>query len=173
MTKFITGIFLVLAPVLGYCQYAEADSHAAKPGKDNEATMKFINEAAKGGMQEVKMGEIGKKASSRRVRNYAAMMVRDHSKANKELKSLAAKHNMKVNPGKMDMAVHNFQNKSGPGFDKDYMDMMVADHRKDIRLFEEQSKNGTNQDFKTFATRTLPTLQMHLDSAEAIRSSLK
>lgn len=51
---------------------------------------------------------------------------------------------------------------SGAGFDKAYMSLMLKDHEKDVKEFEMQATNGTNAHVKDFASRTLPTLQSHL-----------
>jgi putative membrane protein len=64
-------------------------------------------------------------------------------------------------------------NLEGKNFDKAYMDHMVSDHKEDISLFEKASKNAKGQELKDFATRTLPTLKMHLDSAQAVYKSVR
>ena len=52
----------------------------------------FIKEAAMGGMAEVELGKLAAtKATNAEVKKFAQMMVTDHSKANDELKALAAK----------------------------------------------------------------------------------
>jgi uncharacterized protein (DUF305 family) len=53
-------------------------------------------------------------------------------------------------------------------FDKAYMTMMVSDHKKDVSDFRNASKSLKDSTIKGFAARTLPVLQMHLDSAQAI-----
>ena len=137
--------------------------------KDEE----FVIKAAKGGMKEVAMGNEGNsKASNARVKNFANMMVRDHTKANNELKEMAAKHKIKLPSDNDKMDMHNSINKTGADYDKEYMHMMVKDHMKDIDLFKMESKNGKNAEWKSWASKMLPTLQMHLDSAKAIESSL-
>ena len=60
--------------------------------------------------------------------------------------------------------------KSGADFDKAYVDMMVEDHKKDIAALKKQQEDVSDNDIKNFATTTLPTLQKHLDSIQAIKS---
>ena len=56
----------------------------------SEEDSKFAVMAASGGMMEVQLGELAQqKAASQRVKDFGAMMVRDHTKANDELKNLA------------------------------------------------------------------------------------
>jgi putative membrane protein len=132
----------------------------------------FAREAAKGGMSEIDMGNDAKdKAGSERVKNFGAMMVRDHTKATEELKSIMNKENITW-PDKTTMNPM-LQDKTGTSYDKQYMKMMVEDHVKDISLFERESRTGKDAELKAYAYRMLPTLKMHLDSARAVQSSLK
>ena len=138
----------------------------------------FVLKAAGGSMMEVELGNIAQQnAASQRVKDYGAMMVRDHSKAGDELKTFASRRNVMMNSDSL-MALHkshidNLKNKTGAAFDKAYMNMMVNDHKKDVTEFEKASKMCKDQECLAFASKTLPTLQMHLDSAQAINKSLK
>ena len=58
-------------------------------------------------------------------------------------------------------------------FDKEYIDTMVDDHKKDIKEFEKMSSDVQDGDIRTFITNTLPVLRKHLDSCTAIQGSLK
>jgi len=50
--------------------------------------------------------------------------------------------------------------------------MMVDDHEKAVELFAGATRNNAPE-IKSFASKTLPTIQMHLDSSKAILASLK
>ena len=51
----------------------------------------FAVKAGSGGMMEVELGKLAQQnAQSQRVKNFGSMMIRDHSKANKELMTIAA-----------------------------------------------------------------------------------
>ena len=63
--------------------------------------------------------------------------------------------------------VDNMRNKSGSDFDKSYINMMINDHVEDIANFKKEASGGKDADISSFATRTLPTLQKHLDAAKA------
>lgn len=151
-----------------------SSSKAAVPVSESDS--KFAVEAASGGMMEVQLGELAQqKASSKRVKSFGAMMVRDHTKANGELKSLAGMKNVTLPPAPggdhMDH-IKSLSKKSGRDFDRDYMKMMVDDHKDDIDAFEKESKDGNDADVKAFATKTLPILRMHLDSAKAVQDAV-
>ena len=68
--------------------------------------------------------------------------------------------------------ISDLSKEQGAAFDKAYMQMMVTDHEKTIKLFTDASQN-TDIEVRNFAAKTLPTIKMHLDSANAILSALK
>ncbi|MCW3092327.1 MAG: hypothetical protein JWP81_3396 [Ferruginibacter sp.] len=138
---------------------------------DKDAT-DFAVEAANGGMMEVDLGKYAQQnAMSDRVKNFGAMMVRDHSAANEELKTLSSSKNIAL-PMEVgsDAKKHmdDLMKKKGKDFDKAYMDMMLDDHKKDVKAFQKAANECKDADLKSFAGKTLPTLQTHLDSAKAI-----
>ena len=143
---------------------------------DQNRDQEFIKEAANGGLMEVELGNYAQQhATNPRVKNFGAMMVRDHSKVNEELKSLAARKNINV-PATMDdkyrEKMSDIQKKTGADFDKEYIKEMIDDHEKDVDKFKKHAENGVDPDLKAFASKTLPTLLMHQDSAKMIRDAI-
>jgi putative membrane protein len=137
----------------------------------------FWSEAAIGGMAEVELGKLAaQKAKNADVKKFAQMMVTDHSKANDELKSLAQKKNITL-PTALDSAhradVDELKSESQEDFDKEYVEMMVDDHEKDVAFFQRQADTGTDPDAKAFAAKTLPVLKKHLDAIKAIQAKMK
>ena len=145
-------------------------------GTVDDKTHNFMNDAAMGGMAEVELGKLAQeKASNPRVKAFGEMMVRDHSEANNDLKSIAGKKSVTLpaDMGKHQDHYNDLSKKTGKDFDKAYMKMMVDDHQDDIDAFEKIANNGTDPEVKTFASQKLPILRKHLDSAKAINKSLK
>lgn len=143
----------------------------------DEKSSAFAVEAANGGMMEVEMGKLAQeKAQNPRVKAFATMMVNDHSKANDELKALASQKGITL-PAELSTEtkkhIEDLGKKTGKDFDKDYMSMMVDDHDKDVSKFEKAPDDVTDQELKTWAANTLPTLKAHQDSAKAIKDALK
>jgi putative membrane protein len=140
----------------------------------SQESIDFVTKAASGGMLEVQLGQLAQqKAKSQRVKDFGSMMVTDHSKANDELKSLAASNNVSIPSALLPPHQKHYDMMSkmtGADFDKHYMDMMVDDHKEDIGEFQKEANSSSNDVFKSFAATTLPTLQKHLDSAQAIHN---
>ncbi len=141
----------------------------------NEDVAKFAVKAANAGMTEVKLGAMAQeKATDKAVKDFGSMMVKDHTKAGDELKSIAAEKNITL-PATVsdDMQKHidDLNKKTGKDFDKDYIKMMVSDHKDVIDAFEDAAKNSKDSAIKNFAVKTLPTLYKHLGAAKAIEKS--
>lgn len=143
----------------------------------DEKTSTFMTKAANAGNAEVEIGQMAQQqATNERVKNFAQMMVTDHSKANDDLKSIASQKNVTLPQGMDAEHQHHKEDlskKKGTDFDKAYINMMIDGHKKVIDQFEDASKNATDPDVKNFAAQKLPTIKMHLDSAQAIKKALK
>ena len=135
----------------------------------------FWAKAAQGGMAEVELGKLAlQKSTNADVKKFAQMMVTDHTKANDELKSLAAKKNVTLptDLGSHKSTLDDLNGKTGADFDKAYVEAMVDDHETDVALFEDNTDNS-DPDIKAFATKTLPTLKSHLETIKGIQSKVK
>ena len=133
---------------------------------------KFAPTAAQGGLAEVELGRLAlQRAADPAVKEFGQRMVTDHTRANAELKAVAAQKNIQL-PTDLSSSQKSTMDKlsklSGAEFDREYMSDMVKDHETDVKEFETQAKEGTDTDVKDFATKTLPTLQAHLQMARNV-----
>jgi len=138
-----------------------SSNKAEKPLSDKE----FVMKASQGGMTEVQLGKLASdKGGLSQVKDFGSQMVKDHSQANDELKSLADKKGLAVSP-KLDSRnqaqVDRLSKLNGPAFDKAYVKNQVSAHESTVKLFQQEAKSGQDPDLKAFASRTLPTLQEH------------
>jgi putative membrane protein len=145
----------------------------SKIEKDTE----FAVAAADGGMLEVQLGELAQtNGASAGVKEFGKTMADEHGKANAELKALAASKNITL-PGalsdKCQKKYNDLVEKKGADFDKDYIDLMVSDHKDDIDKFEKEADKGNDADVKTWASGKLPTLRHHLEMAQQTQDALK
>jgi len=152
-------------------QGASKTTAGAKSSDEN-----FVTKAAMGGMAEVEMGRLAtEKAASDEVKKFGQRMVDDHGKANDELKTLAQNKQITV-PTSLDphhKALEDRLSKlSGAAFDRAYMQAMLVDHRKDVNEFRMESKSGKDADVKSWASKTLPTLEDHLKMAQSTNSAV-
>lgn len=137
----------------------------------------FAVEAADGGLMEVELGTLAlSKASSPEVKKFAQMMVDEHTKANNELKALAQQKSITlptVMGNEHQRKVDNLREKTGAEFDKDYIDLMVRDHKDDIDEFEDQAEDGKDPELKSWASSKVVALRHHLQEAERVQDLVK
>jgi putative membrane protein len=135
----------------------------------------FYKNAAEGGMSEVELGQLAqKKAAGSAVKEFGAMMVKDHTATNEKLKSLAASKQVSLpdSPNTMQKASKTkLDAMTGNKFDNAYVRGMIADHKSDIKEFEKEASEGKDPQAKAFASETLPTLRAHLQKIQAIAKS--
>ncbi|MFD1142428.1 DUF4142 domain-containing protein [Larkinella insperata] len=184
MKKLSLILFLLVSVwTLQSCNSSEKKDSAEQAEEVNEAKdmpeddSEFAIKAASGGLMEVELGKLAEqKAQSQQVKDFGAMMATDHSKANEELKTLAASKNISI-PATLSedhqKHVDELTKLSGAEFDKEYVKLMVDDHKEDIDLFKEASFNAKDPDIKAFAGKTLPTLQKHYDAVKAIQDGIQ
>ena len=154
-----------------------ASTTSSKSSQLDRADRKFVETAAKDGLAEVELGQLAsQRAQSPEVKQFAQRMVQDHGKANDQLKQLASSKGVDM-PTQTDKShqrkMEKLQKLQGAAFDKQYMDDMVKDHKQDVKEFQKQAKSAKDADVKNFAAQTAPTLQEHLQMAEAAQKTAK
>jgi putative membrane protein len=136
----------------------------------------FYKNAAEGGISEVEAGHLAQdRGSSQQVKDFGAMMVKDHSAANEKLQAIAASKNITLptTSSVSQMATKaKLEVLSGDTFDKAYVKNQIKAHRSTIALFNKEVSTGQDPDAKAFAKDTLPTIQAHLKAIKAIAASM-
>ncbi len=134
----------------------------------------FINTVSQAGVEEIKMGQLAETQShSPRVKHFAMRMVTDHTAANQKLMALAQQKG--ITPTTTTDTMHDqmysqLQGEHGRTFDHDYLQGQIKDHQMVADAMQNEIQNGTDADVKSFASMTLPTIQQHLQMAQALSS---
>ena len=169
MNRLSVALSVALLGIAGTCALRADDAKV-------DAESKFLKEAASGGMLEVKLGELAvQQAQNPEVRRFGQRMVTDHTKACKELTSLADKNGITLSKtlnSKHEAVLTKFKDMKGADFDRAYMANMVKDHEEDVADFTKESKNAQSDQVRDFATKTLPTLQEHLRLARTVAAKV-
>jgi putative membrane protein len=132
----------------------------------------FVDFAAQTDMMEANLGQLAAtQASAHGVKDYAQMLVTDHTDDYSQLSIVASKDNLVV-PKALDAAhdkmIAPFKNLKGSAFDHRYIQEMIAGHTKAIQVYTKEAADAQSADVKAYAGQTLPTLQKHLDGAESL-----
>jgi putative membrane protein len=174
----------VLATTLSCKNNENSSNEAAKEenkekfdSTDIKRDASFAVKAASGGMMEVELGNLAMtNGSTQQVKDFGQSMVADHSKANEELKALAASKNISLPTmpnADMQKKIDDLKQKQGRDFDNAYIDLMVDDHNEDIDDFQKEGDKGNDADLKSWAAGKVPVLQHHLQMAKDAQNALK
>lgn len=152
----------------------------------------FAEQAMAANVAEIKLGELAKShAQNAAVKQFAQMMVTDHTKAENELKQSVRGQGIDE-PTQLDAKHQALYDKlsglKGADFDREYITAMVQGHRDVKNMLEDRADQpgtvkgtsgtaSTNSPLDTtvnqWASKTLPTISQHLQKAEQVSSQIK
>ena len=142
-----------------------------------EGDAEFAVSAADAGMREVQIGTLAlSKATNSVVKQFAQTMIDDHSKANEELSALAQSKNITLPTSLSDKHQKKYDDlakKSGSNFDKEYIDLMVKDHKDVVDMFKKAADKCSDAELKTWASGKISALEHHLSMAENVNNQVK
>jgi putative membrane protein len=145
-------------------------------GTRSSEDSRFLDEAIRGNLAEVKMGELAKERSqSKDVRDYGQMLIDDHSKGNEKAMAAAKSMNVPVptEPSAKQKQTYDMMAKlSGSQFDSMFISHMVQDHEEDIGKYNAQAQSGDSSKATDYAKDALPTLHSHLSKAQSLESKV-
>lgn len=138
--------------------------------------LKFAKMAAQGGIFEVKSSQIAlQKSRNPQVLNVAKRMVKEHSAANAELKTVAQDNKMTLPTDTDPMhkaVISKISGLSGAAFDKAYMGSQEKAHTDTVGLFEKEIAAGKNAGLTAFASKNLPEIEDHTKMIYQVGSNL-
>jgi putative membrane protein len=151
---------------------AAADDEKESKGGEKE----FVKKASACGLAEVNLSELAVRfARDPAVKQFAEQMIADHMRASRELTAMANRQQIAIKEmdDKHQKLFDKLKTLSGNEFDRQYMEAMVKDHEEAVKLFEQQSKDGTNEGMKQWAGRLTPILKRHLEHAQEVCKNVK
>lgn len=163
----------------------ERDNDEAVVGTSGEGAprgvQRFVTDVVAGNTAEVELSRMAsERATNPEVKQFAQMMVRDHTTAGNELKQVLTQHNMQVREVSDDKhrdLSQELSRKSGSEFDHEYMAAMVDDHQHMEDLLEGRANEKANNEplenaVNQWAAKTLPTVKHHLEMAQQLEDRL-
>ena len=134
----------------------------------------FVDEASAKGIAEIETAKMAlDKGTSEDVKQFAKMMIDDHTKANQELAQLAQAKDLEMSDEAtlMDKAkAMILKLRDGENFDEAYANNQVVAHEQTIEMYQDYVESGENADLKQFAQKTLPKLEEHLKQAKDLQA---
>lgn len=170
-----SAVSLPMSPIAALVSWSALADEAELPGPDTQ----FLAKAIISGQSEVEISQVGaQKATQPQVRQFAERMVKDHTAVNGKLMDEAQRHKIKttgtygtppLEPSEQaQMTKDQLEALSGDKLDKAYMQRMIQDHIRAVALFQDEAKNGKDNQLRDLAGATLPMLQDHLKEAREI-----
>jgi putative membrane protein len=178
--KFST--FVVIASLffagLGACNRGRGveAAHDDRQITATPAEQDFMMKATQAHLSEIDMARLAMQRSQNSdVKDFANMIQSDHTNALEDLTDLMKDRGVsqpKALTPETKADIERMTALSGPEFDREFVNMMVADHQKGIEMFRDQASIAQNPDVKKYAENLLPTLEMHLEKSQKLQSRL-
>lgn len=143
-------------------------------GKLGFMDKRFVTKAADGGQAEVQIAQLAaQQATNPEVKSFAQKLVNDHTAVNQELMSLASSKGVALDKDDgQDRFYKRLSKKTGADFDREFVEHMIDDHEKDIKMFEKASNDAKDSDIRSFASKHVGHLREHLTQAQGLRASV-
>lgn len=155
------------------------EKKAAKLGKDEIATLAHVQHVNR---MEIELGKLAQKQGTPAVMRYGEQLARDHSTSEKEVSALAKKRGIAKLPEEkpktaaerqakkqQKQAVAELAKLKGAEFDRQFLDMMIEDHEKELAKADVAIATVTDSELKTMLENNKVMLQRHADNARNIQ----
>lgn len=168
---------MIVATCLAFALPAHAQTGAQTAPKNQSglsaATKQFVEKVAVSDMFEIQSNKLAlDKSNDDAIQQFAKKMVDDHSKTSDELKSIVQDMQGVQLPTQMDdlhkQKLQKLQSADERQFYQVYRTQQIEAHQAAVKLFDTYAKNGDASELKSWAKKTLPTLQQHLQHAQAL-----
>ena len=137
----------------------------------------FATDAANINMAEIELGKLAiKKGSDKRIKNFGAILVKQHNKINIKLQVLALVKKIAL-PTSIDSVYKNnlamLEQNNGKAFDRAFLNYIITDHQRCIQLFEKASKHVIDADLRKISDKNLLIFKRHLDAIDVVKKGFK
>jgi putative membrane protein len=171
---------VILGVSVGFGAYAQSNaprqSQSQTQQKSKMSASTFVQTAAHGDMFEIQAAKLAlDKSKSDSVKDFAQMMIDDHTASTEKLKAAVTKSNVKATvPKSLDKKHSDMLDKlkksSASSFDQNYLQSQVAAHREMLNVLTNYSQNGDNDALKQFASDASTVVQKHLSALQQMAS---
>ena len=138
---------------------------AATPATGNA----MLEKLAQGGMTEVEAGKLAlNKSTTPGVKEFAEMMVKDHSASNEKVKALAATRKLTLPKAPSEAqqdTMKALHARTGAHFEQAYLAAQVKAHEETVAMLKSEIASGQDAETKSLARELLPTVERHLKEA--------
>lgn len=159
------------------CQTTPPPAPPAPPVDLNNPLMApgFLSQAGSANQWEIASSQLALQASTNpAVRNYANMLIADHTRLGQAVGAAATSAGLAppspvLLPAQQAMLDQLRAAGTGPNFDMAYQQAQISAHQQAIQLMQNYAASGDVPALRTVASQAIPTMQMHLQQAQALQ----
>jgi len=149
---------------------AQAADPAAKA-----AAKTYVTKAGAGDLYEIQSSQLVLTSTQDpKLRDYANMMVRDHTKSTADVKAAAQAAGMKAAQARLDgTGTRNMaalRRAKGTARDQLYLQQQKASHQTALQVQQDYAANGTVEPLKAAAGTIVPVVQHHVEMVDGMAS---
>lgn len=169
LPKMMLSVAAVAVTALALPTAAGAAGGSAVPTASD-----YVKKAAIGDMFEIQSSQLAlQKSEDDDVRDFAQMMVDDHTKSTAMIKQAVAESGGDLSiPSSMDSKhesmLTTLQQTSADGFDRAYLDMQAEAHQQALDLHRSYAEGGDQQALKDVAEDIVPVIEKHIDELKEL-----
>lgn len=165
------------AALLAACQTTPPPPPPPPPVDLNNPLMApgFLAQAGSANEWEIESSQLALQASTNAaVRNYATMLIADHQRLGQAVGAAATSARLTpppptpLLPAQQAMLDQLRATGAGPSFDLAYQQAQISAHQQAIQLMQNYAARGDVPALRTVASQAIPTMQMHLQQAQAL-----
>ncbi len=140
------------------------------------AEQEFLMKAADANLSNIDVARLAMhKSQNSDVKDFANMIQSDDASALEDLTNLMNDKGVSLpntlSP-EMKTEIETMTALSGAELDREFANMMVAQHEKEIGMYHDQLEIAQTPDVRKYAEDLLPRLEMHLEKAQRLQSKL-
>jgi putative membrane protein len=184
----IRALAIIAALALPTLAIAQESPQAPKPtekaAKLSANDVKIIAHLHHVNQMEIDLGKVGQKSATASVKSYSEALVKDHQSADSELTAFAKKRGLTTIPAdkpetdaerqdqkEMTTAVAHLKTLKGAELEKEFLNMMVSSHEKEVSRIDASIAAASDPDLQTWLRSFKPVLQRHADQARDLQKS--
>jgi putative membrane protein len=137
----------------------------------------FLITAARTDMIEAHEGQMAENQANRAdIKDFGKTLVQDHTQDYGQLTALASKTGVAIPKGIDAAKIPSLEpliHANGASFDRAFTRDEIAAHRRALAAFKREAEHGRDPDVKAYASSMIPTLEKHLQLAEACAGTHK
>lgn len=115
------------------------------------------------------------KATNEDVKLLADSMTMGHLDIDNQLKAMAEKKSISLTTGLTEDQqedINKMKNKDPESINKEYVDLLIDDHKDAIKKYEKFAQNAVDTDIKAWFENTITILQNHLNMANRCKNKM-